>query len=301
MCGRPGGRRSAPGASWHSMRRSSPRSPCAGRSASGWRPPRERARGRKRRPRGARAVRGRRRGVLGSAGRVPAAAPHQPGAARIHRRARKARAPAGARCRLWRRAPRRGARARRPTRHARVRAAHPARGAGPLGALRRARAALDGGPRAQPLHRARSAHSQRRGELPGAFRAMTTLAVLLVAAAALATGAVLGALVVQLRAAGRIEALRIELAAASVRLEASALNEADRLKLLEESETRLRAAFDSLAGETLRTNSDLFLRLAREALGRARAGAAGAPREPGAAIAQRAQPRRAAPGRTRAA
>ncbi|TLY65202.1 MAG: hypothetical protein E6K45_10285, partial [Gammaproteobacteria bacterium] len=64
---------------------------------------------------------------------------------------------------------------------------------------------------------------------------MTTLAVLLVAAAALATGAVLGALVVQLRAAGRIEALRIELAAASVRLEASALNEADRLKLLEES------------------------------------------------------------------
>src|SRR5207247_2584855 len=83
----------------------------------------------------------------------------------------------------------------------RVRAAHPARGAGPLGALRRARAALDGGPRAQPLHRSRSTHSQRRGELPGAFRVMTTLAVLLVAAAALATGAVLGALVVQLRAA----------------------------------------------------------------------------------------------------
>src|SRR2546423_1663673 len=74
MCGRPGGRRSAPGASWHSMRRSSPRSPCAGRSASGWRPPRERTRGRKRRPRGARAVRGRRRGVLGTAGRVPAVA-----------------------------------------------------------------------------------------------------------------------------------------------------------------------------------------------------------------------------------
>src|SRR5437660_548374 len=276
MCGRPGGRRSAPGASWHSMRRSSPRSPCAGRSASGWRPPRERARGRKRRPRGARAVRGRRRGVLGSAGRVPAAAPHQPGAARIHRRARKARAPAGARCRLWRRAPRRGGRARR------------------------ARAALDGGPRAQPLHRARSAHSQRRGELPGAFRAMTTLAVLLVAAAALATGAVLGALVVQLRAAGRIEALRIELAAASVRLEASALNEADRLKLLEESETRLRAAFNSLAGETLRTNSELFLRLAREALGRDQAVAAGALRERELAIEQLVQPLRAALERTEA-
>src|SRR5437762_1868057 len=325
MCGRPGGRRSAPGASWHSMRRSSPRSPCAGRSASGWRPPRERTGGReptggrertdgrKRRPRGARAVRGRRRGVLGSAGRVPAAAPHQPGAARIHRRARQARARAapGRRALCLDAQPqpplvppghrRRGVSAQvDSTRHARVRAAHPARGAGPLGALRRARAALDGGPRAQPLHRSRSAHSQRRGELPGAFRAMTTLAVLLVAAAALATGAVLGALVVQLRAAGRIEALRIELAAASVRLEASALNEADRLKLLEESETRLRAAFDSLAGETLRTNSELFLRLAREALGRDQAVAAGALRERELAIEQLVQPLRAALERTEA-
>src|SRR5437763_152186 len=129
---------------------------------------------------------------------------------------------------------------------------------------------------------------------------MTTLAVLLVAAAALATGAVLGALVVQLRAAGRIEALRIELAAASVRLEASALNEADRLKLLEESETRLRAAFDSLAGETLRTNSELFLRLAREALGRDQAVAAGALRERELAIEQLVQPLRAALERTEA-
>ena len=67
--------------------------------------------------------------------------------------------------------------------------------------------------------------------------------------------AVLGALTAQLRAAGRIEALRIELAAASVRLEASAMQGADRLKLLEESEVRLRAAFDSLAGETLSTAS----------------------------------------------
>jgi DNA recombination protein RmuC len=127
---------------------------------------------------------------------------------------------------------------------------------------------------------------------------MTTLAVLALTVAALATGAVLGTLVAQLRAAARIEALRIELAAASVRLESSALQEADRLKLLEDSERRLRAAFDSLAGETLRTNSELFLRLAREALGRDQAVAQGALKEREIAIAQLVEPLRAALERT---
>src|SRR5207253_3149838 len=69
---------------------------------------------------------------------------------------------------------------------------------------------------------------------------------------------------------------------------------------LEESETRLRAAFDSLAGETLRTNSELFLRLAREALGRDQAVAAGALRERELAIEQLVQPLRAALERTEA-
>src|SRR5438045_9629193 len=101
---------------------------------------------------------------------------------------------------------------------------------------------------------------------------MSTLVIFIVAGAALATGAVLGVLLTQLRAVRRIETLRIELAAASVRLESSALQDADRLKLLEQSETRLRAAFDSLAGETLRTNSEMFLRLGRAGLGRGRAG-----------------------------
>jgi len=68
-------------------------------------------------------------------------------------------------------------------------------------------------------------------------------------------GLLFGALLTQLRAARRIEALRVELASAQARLEASILQEADRLSLFEQSETRLRAAFDSLAGETLRTNS----------------------------------------------
>jgi DNA recombination protein RmuC len=124
--------------------------------------------------------------------------------------------------------------------------------------------------------------------------------MLIVAVGALATGAVLGALVAQLRAVRRIEALRIELAAAQVRLESIALQDADRLKLLEQSETRLRAAFDSLAGETLRTNSELFLRLSREALGRDQVIAQGALKERELAIAHLVEPLRAALERTEA-
>jgi len=129
---------------------------------------------------------------------------------------------------------------------------------------------------------------------------MSSLVIFIVAVAALASGAVLGALVAQLRAVWRIEALRIELAAAQVRLESSVLQDADRLKLLEQSETRLRAAFDSLAGETLRTNSELFLRLSREALGRDQVVAEGALKERELAIAHLVEPLRAALERTEA-
>src|SRR5256885_14894794 len=129
---------------------------------------------------------------------------------------------------------------------------------------------------------------------------MSTLVIFIVAGAALATGALLGVLLTQLRAVRRIGALRIELAAAQVRLESSALQDADRLRLLEQSETRLRSAFDSLAGETLRTNSELFLRLAREALGRDQVVAQGALKERELAIAQLVEPLRAALERTEA-
>jgi len=129
---------------------------------------------------------------------------------------------------------------------------------------------------------------------------VSSLVIVIVAVAALATGAVLGALVAQLRAVWRIEALRIELAAAQVRLESSVLQDADRLKLLEQSETRLRAAFDSLAGETLRTNSELFLRLSREALGRDQVVAEGALKERELAIAHLVEPLRVALERTEA-
>ena len=113
-------------------------------------------------------------------------------------------------------------------------------------------------------------------------------------------GLVIGMLVSHLRAARRLEALRVELTAAQVRLEAESLKEAERVALLEQSETRLRAAFDSLAGETLRSNSELFLRLAREALGRDQVVAEGALKEREAAIAQLVLPLRTALERTEA-
>jgi DNA recombination protein RmuC len=128
----------------------------------------------------------------------------------------------------------------------------------------------------------------------------TLAALLLVAAAGLVAGTVLGALVTHIRAAGRLEMLRLELTAARVRLEAGAQGESDRVKLLEHSETRLRAAFDSLAGEALRANSALFLQLAREALGRDQVIAQGALRERETAIAQLIEPLRAALERTEA-
>jgi DNA recombination protein RmuC len=127
---------------------------------------------------------------------------------------------------------------------------------------------------------------------------VSTLLLAVTTAAALLLGVLLGALLTYLRIARRTEALRVSLAGAQARLEAGAQQDADRLSLLEQSEARLRAAFDALAGETLRANSELFLRLAREALGRDQAIAQGALKERETAIAQLVEPLRAALERT---
>ncbi|HEY2340295.1 MAG TPA: DNA recombination protein RmuC [Steroidobacteraceae bacterium] len=129
---------------------------------------------------------------------------------------------------------------------------------------------------------------------------MSPALIILCTLAGTLAGLLFGALLTQLRAARRIEALRVELASAQARLEASILQEADRLNLFEQSEMRLRAAFDSLAGETLRTNSELFLRLAREALGRDQVIAQGVLKERELAIAQLVEPLRTALERTEA-
>ncbi len=127
---------------------------------------------------------------------------------------------------------------------------------------------------------------------------MSTLLILAVALAALLAGAVLGMLVGHIRAAQRIEGLRIALVEAQTRLEGSLLQDKERVDLLEQSETRLRVAFDSIAGASLRSNSELFLRLAREALGRDQALAQGALKERETAIAALVEPLRSALQRT---
>lgn len=122
----------------------------------------------------------------------------------------------------------------------------------------------------------------------------------IIVVAALLVGALLGFLVAQLRAARRIEGIRIELETARVRLESSTKLESDRIALLEESEARLRASFEALAGQSLRANSETFLQLAREALGRDQAIAQGSLKEREAAIAQLVEPIRLALQKTEA-
>ncbi len=123
---------------------------------------------------------------------------------------------------------------------------------------------------------------------------------IVVALAALLTGALLGFLLAQVRSARRIEQLRVDLEAARVRLESETRLEAERLSQLEESESRLRSAFDSLAGQTLRNNSEMFLRMARETLGRDQVAAQASLKERETAIAQLVEPLRAALEKTEA-
>ncbi|HTW37658.1 MAG TPA: DNA recombination protein RmuC [Steroidobacteraceae bacterium] len=129
---------------------------------------------------------------------------------------------------------------------------------------------------------------------------MTSGLAVLLAGCALALGVILGMLAAQLRAARRIQALAIELEGARSRLEGQAASHADRAAFALETETRLRGAFTTLAGETLRANSELFLTMARETLGRDQALAQGALKERELAVAQLIEPLKAALERTEA-
>ncbi len=118
------------------------------------------------------------------------------------------------------------------------------------------------------------------------------------AVAALILGGLCGYAWAHIRASRRIEAIRLELEGARVRLEGSAREETARLAVLEQSEQRLRAAFQEMASETMRINSERFLQLARESLGRDQAIASGTLKEREVAIAQLVEPLRAAIERT---
>jgi len=119
-------------------------------------------------------------------------------------------------------------------------------------------------------------------------------AAALLALAALIAGAALGYLLSQVRAARRQRELYSEREAARTRVAVLEAREAERASAQSEIESRFRGVFDSLAGDTLRANSELFLRMAREALGRDQALAQGALKEREQAIAQLVEPLRGA-------
>jgi DNA recombination protein RmuC len=124
--------------------------------------------------------------------------------------------------------------------------------------------------------------------------------IIVLVLAALAIGAVVGHLFASLRANREKHELQLALESERVRREAESAQATERVALLEQTESRLRTAFDSLAGETLRANSEMFLRLAKESLGRDQVVATSALKEREAAIAQMVEPLRVALERTEA-
>jgi DNA recombination protein RmuC len=126
------------------------------------------------------------------------------------------------------------------------------------------------------------------------------ITLLIGAGVALVAGLLLGYLFSQVRAGRRIQQLHIELETTRVRLEGLTQQEAERVEHAEMTEARMRAAFDGAATESLRANSEMFLRMAREALGRDQVVAQGALKERELAIAQLVDPLRIALEKTEA-
>jgi DNA recombination protein RmuC len=90
---------------------------------------------------------------------------------------------------------------------------------------------------------------------------------LLIIALALTAGVLIGAITTLLIARQRQQALSIEVAVLSAQIRAQDQIDTERAGALDTALERLKAGFDSVAGESLRSNSEVFLRLAREHLG----------------------------------
>jgi DNA recombination protein RmuC len=91
--------------------------------------------------------------------------------------------------------------------------------------------------------------------------------VWIVGALSLGLGVLLGALIVMWRSRKRSEALHVELAILKAKLKTEQQLEQERQQALNLTLERLKASFDSVAGQSLRSNSESFLQLAREHLG----------------------------------
>jgi len=91
--------------------------------------------------------------------------------------------------------------------------------------------------------------------------------LILAAAAALLFGLLLGGLIASWLNRRRSEALHVELAVLKSQVKTEQQLEQERLQALERASERLQSSFESVAGQSLRDNSEVFLRLAREHLG----------------------------------
>lgn len=84
--------------------------------------------------------------------------------------------------------------------------------------------------------------------------------------AGLILSAAIGALFASLRARQRAQTLHVEIAVLKAQIKSEEQLERERQAALERSLDRLKASFDNVANKSLRSNSELFLQLAREHL-----------------------------------
>jgi DNA recombination protein RmuC len=122
--------------------------------------------------------------------------------------------------------------------------------------------------------------------------------IALAALIGLALGLLIGAVVTVLPSRKREQNLRIELAVLQSQVKSQEEIQKEREAATEHALQRLRAAFDALANDTLRANSEVFLQLAREHLGQHQQAAHAALTEREKAIEALLQPVREALNRT---
>ena len=119
-----------------------------------------------------------------------------------------------------------------------------------------------------------------------------------VVALALIVGLAIGALVATWRHRESSQKLHLELAVLQSQVKTEEQLEGERRDALERAAERIKSTFDSLAGESLRSNSALFLQLAREHLGQHQQSATAALTEREKAIEAMLTPIREALGKT---
>lgn len=96
---------------------------------------------------------------------------------------------------------------------------------------------------------------------------MSSTVVISIAIGALLIGLIIGALLAALSHRRRSESLHVEVAVLKSQVRTDEQIEKERIRALELAVERVKSSFDSVADQSLKTNSEVFLRLAREHLG----------------------------------